>query len=212
LEAEKNRSLSIEYQTINLNNKSKTIDLSPLNFKIMFNTKMRVQILLLLVAATTSLFTAGCDEDDDPTEQELITKVVVHLTGTNGSTFNQEFEAEDPEGDGIWNNIPSLNIPANTAFNVHVHVYDGATEIDGEIEAENTAHLFTYKVTGANLVVSDLNTDNDGKPFGIDSKWVSAASSTGTVRIQLIHEPTDKNAVDPGGEVDFEVTFPVTIQ
>jgi len=178
----------------------------------MFNTKMRVQTFLLLIAATVSLFTVGCDKGDDPTPQELITKVAVHLTGTNGSTFNQEFEAEDPEGDGIWNNIPTLNIPANTTFDVHIHVYDGATKIDGEIEAESTAHLFVYKPTGANLVVSDLNPDTDGKSFGINSKWVSAATSTGSVKIQLIHEPTDKNAADPGGEVDFEVTFPVTVQ
>lgn len=178
----------------------------------MFVKKMHVPTILLLLTLTTSLFTVGCDKGDDPTPQELITKVVVHLTGTNGSTFNQEFEAEDPEGDGIWNNIPSITIPASTTFDVHIHVYDGATEIDGEIEDESTAHLFVYKITGANLVVSDLNPDTEGQPLGIDSKWVSTASSTGTVRIQLIHEPTDKNAADPGGEVDFEVTFPVVIQ
>ncbi|MBP6810424.1 MAG: hypothetical protein KA138_02820 [Saprospiraceae bacterium] len=178
----------------------------------MFNTKMRVPTFLLLLATMASFFTVGCDKKDDPTPQELITKVAVHLTGTNGSSFNQEFEAEDLEGDGIWNNIPSINIPANTTFHVHVHVYDGETEINDEIEAENTEHLFVYKISGANLVVSGLNLDDDGNPFGIDSEWTSAAASTGTVQIKLIHEPTDKNALDPGGEVDFDVTFPVIIQ
>ncbi|GAB4500336.1 MAG: hypothetical protein OHK0019_38560 [Saprospiraceae bacterium] len=178
----------------------------------MFNTKLRLQNLLLLLAASLTLFTAGCDKDDDGTEQELITKVVVHLTGTGSSLFNQEFEAEDTDGDGVWDNIASLDIPANTTFDVHVHVYDGDEEIDAEIIDEKDEHLFVYKVTGANLVISDLNTDNNGEPFGIDSKWTSAAASTGTVQIQLIHEPTDKNAADPGGEVDLDVTFPVKIQ
>jgi hypothetical protein len=177
----------------------------------MFNTKLHFQNLLLLLAASLTLFIAGCKKDD-PTPQELITKVVVHLVGTGGSSFNTEFEAEDPDGDGIWNTIPSLDIPANTVFNVQVHVYDGDTEIDDEIEAESNEHLFVYKVTGANIVVSDLNTDGNGEAFGIDSKWTSGAASTGSVQIQLIHEPTDKNAADPGGEIDFDVTFPVRVQ
>jgi hypothetical protein len=178
----------------------------------MFNTKLRFQNLLLLLAASLTLFMAGCDKDDEGTEQELITKVIVHLVGTGGSTFNQEFEAEDTDGDGVWDNITSLDIPANTVFNVHVHVYDGDEEIDAEIEAESNEHLFVYKVTGSNLTVSGLSTDGNGEPFGIDSEWTSTTASLGSVQIQLIHEPTDKNAADPGGEVDFDVTFPYRIQ
>ena len=178
----------------------------------MFNTKIRIQNLLLLAAASVIFFIAGCKKGDTGTEQEQITKVVVHLTGTGGSTFNEEFEAEDPDGDGVWNTIPSLDIPANTVFDVHIHVYDGAEEIDDEIEAESTEHLFVYKVTGVNVSVSDFNTDSNGAAFGSDTKWTTAAASAGTVKIQLIHEPTSKNTADPGGEVDFEVTFPVEVQ
>jgi hypothetical protein len=33
------------------------------------------------------------------------------------------------------------------------------------------------------------------------------------VNIKLYHEPTDKNnAANPGGDVDFDVTFPVVIR
>lgn len=178
----------------------------------MFNTKLRIQNWLLLLVASATLFIAGCDKDDEGTEQELITKVIVHLTGTGSSLFNEEFEAEDTDGDGVWDNIASLDIPANTTFDVHIHVYDGGEEVNAEIVAENDEHLFVYKVTGANLTISDLDTDGNGDPFGIDSKWTSTAASTGTVQIRLIHEPTDKNAADPGGEVDFDVTFPFRIQ
>ncbi|MCY7330692.1 MAG: hypothetical protein LH618_19225, partial [Saprospiraceae bacterium] len=129
----------------------------------MYNTKMRISTLLLLVAATATFFTAGCKKDDKTTQEELITKVEVHLTGV-GTGFSQKFAAEDPEGDGIWSVIPSLDIPANTVFNVQVHVYDGNTEINGEIQEENKDHLFVYQVTGANLTVSDLTLDDDGQP------------------------------------------------
>ena len=176
----------------------------------MNNTKLRMRTLLLATAAV-SLLIAGCKKDSAGTAQEVITRVVVHLTGV-GSIFDAEFEAEDPDGDGIWNTIPAINIPANTVFDAHIHVYDSNGAIDDEIEAESDKHLFTYKVTGANLTVSDRNTDGNGDPFGVDSRWTTAAVSSGTVQIRLIHEPTDKNAADPGGEVDFDVTFPVAIQ
>lgn len=178
----------------------------------MNNTKLHISTLLVLIATIASFFTAGCKKDDEGTQQEQITKVIVHLTTINGTLFNEEFEAEDTDGDGVWNTIPSIDIPANTEFNVHIHVYDGSDEIDDEIEAESNDHLFTYTVTGANLVVSDRNPDNNGAPLGIDSKWTTAAASAGTVQIKLHHEPTDKNAADPGGEVDFDVTFPVSVQ
>ena len=178
----------------------------------MYSTKLHISSLLVLVTVIASLFITGCKKDDEGTEQEQITKVIVHLTTTNGTLFNDEFEAEDPDGDGVWNTISSIVIPANTEYNAHIHVYDGADEIDEEIVAESNDHLFTYAVTGANVVVSDRNADSDGAPLGIDSKWATAAASAGTVLIRLHHEPTDKNAVDPGGEIDFEVTFPVQVQ
>ncbi len=172
---------------------------------------MRIHTLLLLVVITAALFTASCKKDDNNTEEELITKVEVHLVGV-GSSFDKNFEAEDPDGDGIWNTIPSVDIPANTVFNVQVHVYDGDQEINDEIAAEKNDHLFTYQVTGANLTVSDRDLDNDGKPFGLGSKWTTGATSTGNLQIKLHHEPTDKNAADPGGEIDFDVTFLVKVQ
>lgn len=178
----------------------------------MNNSKKSIASLLFFAVLTGALLVSGCKKDDEGTEQEQITKVIVHLTGANGSVFNQEFEAKDPEGDGVWNTIPILNIPANTVFNTHIHVYDGADEIDGEIEAEGVDHLFTYNVTGANLTVSNLNLDSNGDPLGIESTWMSGIASSGQVRIQLHHEPTDKSAADPGGEIDFEVVFPVQVQ
>ena len=178
----------------------------------MNNTKLRFSTLPVLVIVLAALFIAGCKKDDEGTLQEQITKVIVHLTGANGSLFDEKFEAEDTDFDGLWNTIASIDIPANTVFDVHIHVYDGADAIDDEIEAESNDHLFTYTVTGANVVISDLNPDGNGAPFGIDSKWTTVAASVGTVQIKLHHEPTDKNAADPGGEVDFDVTFPASVQ
>lgn len=173
------------------------------------NTKIAMRNFLFVLLAA-GLFVAGC-KDDDITIEENITKVEVQITGGG---IDKKFAWEDADGDG--GNAPTIEtitLLPNVAYSAHIHVYDGATEINDEIEGESNDHLFTFTVTGANLTVSELNTDANGAPFGLESRWTSAASSTGTVNIKLYHEPTDKsNAANPGGDVDFDVTFPVQIQ
>lgn len=173
------------------------------------NTNFSVRSLLFASMAF-GLFIAGC-KDDDITIEENITKVEVQLTGGG---INQKFAWEDADGDG--GNAPTIEtitLLPNVAYSAHIHVYDGATEINNEIEGESNDHLFTFTVTGANLSVSELNTDGNGNPFGLESRWTSGASSSGTVNIKLYHEPSDKsNAANPGGDVDFDVIFPVQIQ
>lgn len=180
----------------------------------MYNTKMRIQPMLFVVAVLATLFVAGCKKDKQ-TEQEVITRVAVHLTGI-GSAFDMEFEAEDSDGDGVFNSIDEIVIPPNSTFNCHLHVYDDTKspveDVTEEIEEENTEHLFVFRSNTTGLTIADLNKDDDGAPFGLESTWSTAAASTGSVQILLRHEPTDKNAADPGGETDFDVTFPVKIQ
>lgn len=180
----------------------------------MINTTSTIR-LFLVMALAVGFFNQGCDKHDH-TEGEVITRFVVHLTGI-GNSFNQEFEAKDDDGDGVFNSIDPITLPIGSAFMCHLHVYDDTKnpveDITEEIEAESNAHLFTYAVAGANIVVGNLNTDSNGAPFGLESIWTSAAASSGSVKITLYHEPTNKNSTtDPGGDVDVEVTFPVTIQ
>jgi hypothetical protein len=180
----------------------------------MYHTTFRMQSLLLLVAVAATLFTAGCKKDD-ATSGEVITKVVVHLTGI-GNNFDQEFEAEDSDGDGVFNSIDTINLTAAEAYKCHLHVYDETKtpveDITEEIEEESNDHLFVFTPAFTGLEVSNLNTDGNGAPFGLESIWVTALVGTGTIKIALHHEPTDKNAADPGGDVDFEVSFPVIVQ
>jgi hypothetical protein len=86
-------------------------------------------------------------------------------------------------------------------------------DITEEIEAESNEHLFVYNISTAKFTIKDLDKDRNGKPFGLTSVWQTDQPSTGTVNIQLYHEPTNKdNSAAPGGEVDFDVTFPVEIK
>ena len=166
---------------------------------------------MLLVFAFTSC------KKDDTTEQELITTVVVHLTATDGS-FDQEFEWDDRDGDG--GNSPVIDeivLPANKTFQCNVHFYDRSktpeVDITAEVKADNVAHLLVYTVSGAAVTITPDDTDDNGKPFRLETTWVAGAASTGTVKVVLRHEP-DKNAANPDvtGDVDVEAAFVVKVQ
>lgn len=181
----------------------------------MKNTKMIFRTLLLTLAC--SLAITACKEDPE-TAPENITKVEVHLTGANG--FDQEFIWTDPDGGDASNAfVDPIIIPASagSSLHCHVHVYDGTKtpeqDLTGDIEEESDVHLFVYEVTGANIGVAYDDTDKNGNNFGLETAWTKGATSSGIINIKLFHEPTDKDNLNaPGGEVDFDVTFPVAVE
>jgi hypothetical protein len=174
------------------------------------NTKIALRTLLFALLAT-GLFFVGCKKDDDDTAEENITKVELHITAGG---FDQKFAWEDADGDG--GNAPTIDsiiLPANVVYSARIHLFDGNKEITSEIEKESTEHVFTFFAPGADLTVNNLSTDTDGQPFGLESRWIVGNASMGNMNIKLFHEPTDKsNAFSPGGEVDFDITFPLRIQ
>lgn len=182
----------------------------------MSNTKITLRTLLFTLLLS-GLAVAGCKKDPE-TVQENITRIQVHLTGANG--FDQEFEWSDPDGGDASNaTVETIVIPASAGATIHchLHVYDDtktpAEDLTEEIEEESADHLFVFNVTGANIGVAYDDTDSNGKKVGIESVWTKGAASTGSINIKLYHEPTDKDNLNaPGGEVDFDVSFPVTVQ
>ncbi len=181
----------------------------------MSNTKITLRTLLFTLLLS-GLAVTGCEKDPD-TVQENITRVLVHLTGANG--FEQEFEWSDPDGGDASNaTVETIVIPASAGATIQcrLHVYDDtktpAKELTNEIEAEGDEHLFVFNVTGANIGVAYDDTDSNGKKLGLQSVWTKGAASTGSINIKLYHEPTDKDNLNaPGGEVDFDVSFPITL-
>jgi hypothetical protein len=179
----------------------------------MFNTKIAIRTLFFALLAA-GLSTTGC-KDDGETEQENITRVVLHLSSADG--FDQEFTWEDLDGDGgNAPTIPTLVLPKDKVLSCRIHVYDDTTtpvtDLTEEIEEERDEHLFTFVTSGNGLVISNLSADSKGNPFGLESTWTTGGASTGTVRVTLYHEPEDKNnASAPGGDTDYTATFPFTI-
>ncbi|MFN0036221.1 MAG: hypothetical protein ACKVUS_14250 [Saprospiraceae bacterium] len=164
---------------------------------------------IFLAITVLALAFASCKKDK-ATELENITKIVVQLSAPG---FDEAFEANETNGDGVWDSIDEIVLPALTGdITCQLHVFDGTTDLTGEIKAESAAHIFTFKVSGADLGVKPNDADTNGKPFNLETLWDAGDVSAGSVQIKLHHEPTDKTATDPGGEVDFDVTFVVKVQ
>ena len=162
------------------------------------------------------IFLNACT-DQNLTEQENITTIKLLVTGPG---FDQTFTWNDSDGPG--GNAPVIDeivLPASTtglqcAILVSDESQSPAVDYTAEISAENTAHLFTWTVSGgASLTITGADQDAYGKPFSQITNWVTGQSSTGFLNVKLYHEPTDKtNSANPGGEVDFDIAFPVKIQ
>ena len=107
----------------------------------------------------------------------------------------------------------------NKQYNCTVQVLDEskspAVDITTEVIAEANDHQFYYEPTGVNITVTGLNTDPNGRPLGVTSRWnCGAVSGPGTVKVTLKHKPGAKGSNDPVtvGETDIEVTFAARIQ
>lgn len=171
----------------------------------------------LLLAFTAGLVFTACDKDDS-TQPENITSVEVRLTGANG--FDQKFFWSDPDGGDASNAVvDQIIIPASagSTLQCEVRLYDDTQtppkELTESIKEESNVHLFVYDVTGANLGIAYNDTDKNGNNFGVLTVWTRGGASSGLLNIKLYHEPTDKNNLNaPGGEVDFDVNFPVAVE
>jgi hypothetical protein len=178
---------------------------------------------------------ASCKKDDPvppagggtpppPNEQELITTVIVHLTSLDG-TEEKTFTWRDLDGPG--GNPPVIGsepLTAGTVYRARIEVLDESDpndveDITEEIEEEADEHQFFFIVSGAELAVAYDDADGGGNPVGLESLWSTAAPSSGTMTIILLHEPikdapgvSDGDITNAGGDPDVEVEFPVTIE
>ncbi len=179
--------------------------------------KIKVSSFASLALMLSVLFALGGCEKHDHTEQENITTIKLLVTGPG---FDEVFTWNDADGPG--GNAPVIDeivLPASTtglqcAIVVSDESQSPAVDYTSEISAENEAHLFTWTVTGgASLTITGADQDSSGKPFSQITNWVTGQASTGFLNVKLYHEPADKtNSANPGGEVDFDIAFPVKIQ
>jgi hypothetical protein len=158
-----------------------------------------------------SILVSSCKKDAAD-EQENLNVVKLKIGAT---TFT--WSDTDGIGSGKAPVIDTIKLAPNASGDFTISVLDGSVsppkDFTAEIVAEDNAHLFVLKITGANLTTSGLSTDSKGKAFAQLGKMTAGAASTGTLQIVLKHNP-DKAASNPAttGETDIDVVFPVVIK
>jgi hypothetical protein len=172
---------------------------------------MKIVKILPIVALISAFVITSCKKHDD--EQENLNTLKLTIGG-------KAFTWTDTDGVGSGNapKIDTIKLSPNAAAaDFTVDISDAsvtpAKDYTAEIVSESDAHLFVFTPTGANLTVSGLSNDKNGKGFGQSGKMATGAASTGSLRIVLKHD-ADKGSANPAntGETDLDVSFPVVIK
>lgn len=193
---------------------------------------------------TGALIFAGCDKDkNNPTatpstpvhEEEVITSMLLIFTDDAGNTKEWHAHTDDgfahdhEHGDGGHDHdhgdvhIHGEALAANTNYAVRILLLnETVTPVDtvsNEVLDEGTAHQFFFVPEDVAIAVTYTDSDANGRPIGLQSRWAVGGAGTGEVKVILRHG-LDKSAAgvaagditNAGGATDIEVHFPATIE
>lgn len=160
---------------------------------------------------------AGCHKHDETLSENITTVQLNLVSSAPNQSFNKVYTWTDEDGDGgKAPMVDTIQLPMLSQANCEIKVFDRSQtpekNITEEIVAERNDHLFVYTTDVKGLTINYADKDDEGKNFGQKTTW-SAMVGSGKLTIRLYHEPSDKDKLDnPGGEIDFEVTFPISIK
>ncbi|HEY8387586.1 MAG TPA: hypothetical protein VIK74_03230 [Parasegetibacter sp.] len=175
---------------------------------------------LLVFISIVLMSVSSCKKEKmELDEEELIT--TVHLTffetGT-GNTSVVTFRDTDGEGGNPPSEFDDIVLNANKTYTCAISVLNEsvnpADDVTAEIMNESENHQFYFIVTGVPVTVTTLDTDMDGLPLGLLTRWVTTSAGSGIARVVLKHKPGIKSAGDDvsKGETDIELVFNLTVQ
>lgn len=174
-------------------------------------------------------------------EQEVITTVTLTFTPVGGGAA-LVFSHADPENDGAPVIEPIALAAETTydlAVQFKNELSDPAEDITAEVADESDEHqVFVYgsgvegPATGDNdnalVTVAYDDTDANELPVGLDHSVVAAAAGTAEFKLMLRHLPEEDDVAVKveglagdfaeggssaiGGDVDADVTFPLTVE
>lgn len=177
----------------------------------------------LLFLAFVVLSMTACKKEDPAAadENELIT--TVRLKFTQGTTV-QTFEYKDIDGDGgaAPSKFDRVTLKPNTTYTLAVEFLDESktpiVNTTEEISKEKDEHLIIFTPAPATLLAYTYG-DKDSKNLnvGLTGTAKTLAAGTGTLRVQLRHQPpiggiAAKNGTITPGSDDVNLNFNLTVQ
>jgi hypothetical protein len=177
--------------------------------------------LLVLLALVVMLGSCKKEDPAPEDENELITTVRLKFT-ENGTTTAQTFTWKDLDGDGgTVPTISPISLRTSRTYKLEVEFLDEsktpAENKTSEILSEADEHLVVVTPSASSLFTYTA-TDKDSRnfPIGLTGTLVTGSASTGTLKVQLRHQPPVngqpvKNGTVTLGSDDVNVTFPLTL-
>ena len=171
------------------------------------------------MALSVALFIHACEQKDpEPVnEEEVITTVRAILTPEGGGTpITLTFYDEDGEHGSIAPVYTvSGDLLSSTSYVCSIELLnetvDPPLDISGEVREEGGDHLLCFVVEG-DLAIEYADTDSNGLPLGLSTKWLTGGEGLVDVTIVLRHQAGTKTGDCPGtGDTDVEVSFSVKV-
>lgn len=181
--------------------------------------KLYSLLFALLAAISSTLNSCKPDEHNHEDEHDAITKIQILFTDSATGTAAGTYTWADPDGIGGNNptQIDTVKLDASKVYTASLMLYalhDGTHEdnITADILAEKNDHLLVYKNVSGNVTVLSTDKDDNNLPIGLETKWTTGGSSSGSVNIVLRHQPGVKDGTETPGDTDVDIVFPVLIQ
>lgn len=182
-------------------------------------------VLLFSIIAVLSIC-AGCKKDKDPVadpppvvnQSEVITTLKLIFVDSSNTSDIRSATFRDPDGDGgagpdIYDTI---KLASNKTWLTSIYILNETVSpvdtISKEVLEEANDHIICFTPTGVSAAVTITDLDGNSRPIGLQSKFKTMNSGTGTMQIILRHQPGVKDGTCSPGSTDVDVTFQTKIQ
>jgi len=198
-----------------------------MNINNTFWSRSLKSLTLILITGSIAIL-YSCGNDDEPTpenEEELITTLTMTFSNIIETTDVVVAQFRDIDGEG--GQPPTFIQPtlkANGVYNAEIELLNESvtppTDISAEVLEEGTQHQFFFSSSDNSLLsFSYLDSDRNGFPIGLSTRWELNDTGTATFVVILRHMPDkDATGVSDGGianaegNTDIEVSFDLTIE
>lgn len=177
--------------------------------------KLGIVILSFVLAIS-----ACKDEHDVGHENELITTVKLNFKNGNET---RSFSYKDLDGDGgMAPTVDKISLKPNISYDLSVEFLDEsktpALNITEEVKEEADEHLVVITPSSATVgAYTYSDKDVNLLPIGLMGKFTSKSAATGTLKVQLRHQPPingkkSKDGTATPGSDDINIDFQIEVK